>query len=132
MTRGVVIATEDNVGWDLPLLSVPPSPPTEMPTMMRVVDYVTSTVVIALAGAAVTVLTLVITLVVDCCLPLPPDEDHHLLLVGGEGLHNCRHPAAALARHSRPTAALPPPSPQRLRCAVVATSVLPPTQPPPR
>ena len=31
MTRGVVIATEDDDGWDLPLLPVPPSHVTEMP-----------------------------------------------------------------------------------------------------
>ena len=62
MTRGVVIATEDDDGWDLSLLPVPLSPPTETPTTMRVVDYLTAAVVIALAVVAVTVLTLAIAL----------------------------------------------------------------------
>ena len=79
MARSVVIAMEDDYGWDLPLLPVLPFPPTEMPTTMRVVNYVTSAIVIALAVVAVTVLILAIALVVDCCLPLPPDEDHCLL-----------------------------------------------------
>ena len=94
MTRGVIIAMEDNDGWDLPLLPVPPSPSMEMPTTMRVVNYVTSAVVITLAVVAVAVLILAIALVVDCCLPSSPDEDHRLPL-GGEGLHEdigrCRH-----------------------------------------
>jgi hypothetical protein len=35
-------------------------------------------VVIALAVVAVTVLAIAIALVVDCCLPLPLEEDHRL------------------------------------------------------
>ena len=63
MMRGIVIATEDGYGWDLPLLPVPTSSPTETPTTMRVVDYVTSAVVIVIAVVAVTVLILAIALV---------------------------------------------------------------------
>jgi hypothetical protein len=43
-------------------------------------------VVIALAVDAVTVLAVAVALVVDCCLPLPPEEDHRLPR-GGEGRH---------------------------------------------
>ncbi len=35
-------------------------------------------VVIALAEVAVTVLAVAVALVVDCCLPSPPEEDHRL------------------------------------------------------
>ncbi len=35
-------------------------------------------VVIALAVVAVTVLAVAVALVVDCCLPSPPEEDHRL------------------------------------------------------
>ena len=41
-------------------------------------------VVIALAVVAVTVLAVAVALVVDCCLPSPPEEDHRLPR-GGEG-----------------------------------------------
>ncbi len=35
-------------------------------------------VVIALAVISVTILAVAVALVVDCCLPSPPEEDHHL------------------------------------------------------
>jgi hypothetical protein len=35
-------------------------------------------VVIALAVVAVPVLAVAVALVVDCCLPSPPEEDHRL------------------------------------------------------
>ena len=73
-----------------------------------------ATVVIAFAVVAVTVPTLAIILVVDCCLPLPLDEDNHLPL-GGEGLHKDN----GCLRHRRRraiTAALLPRCPPQLPC----------------
>jgi len=39
---------------------------------------VLATFVIALAVVATTFLTIEVALVVDCCVPLPPEEDHRL------------------------------------------------------
>jgi hypothetical protein len=43
-------------------------------------------VVIALAVVAITVLAVAVALVVDCCLPSPPEEDH-CLPPGRKGRH---------------------------------------------
>ena len=108
------------MGGDLSLLPVLPSPPTEAPATMRVVDYVTSAVVIALA-------------VGRCHHPYPCHRLSKLIVVYPH--RQMRTVPSSPYWRQGTAAALPP---HRLhhkasRHAAAATSVLPPTPlPPPR